>query len=623
MSNATTHTPARGRHAPAAELIAAADLPDPVAQRIATIVRSTRLWKSEQSDIARELIAHAHDALAAGRTPEEIAKTLGDPANVAPLLRRSARRKRPWHWHARHRALQGVGVALLALIGVYAVLFIRFNTGSPTITHNYLAELNERNSAHTEDQRALDAFDALYRAWLPKVQHLYQADAEYRADNEITERTQITAFEHYPYPPSDAPLYDRLLDAHTEVRPQLDAAIAASRRPALGMLYSDRHEKVTAEDGNEYFKTLPPSDDPRLAGPIVEVLLPALSQARSLSQLMALDAVLAARANDPDRAAESFTAVFDTARLVGQEHTLVSSLAAAAIQTMGESVLLRILRDHPDLFTDSHLTGLAHAASRSGRHARDLDLVTERRIFADFLQRAYTDDGRGDGRLTIQGLELVERMASPNANRATLEPGHGIDPAARFTGPIAMLAQGSRRDQQTMHDRLIAHAEAALRHDPADPAQVAIRHDLRHLIEELQTNPRYWMVAMIAPALDQAVETAHRSKAHTDATLTAIALHAYRHRTGRWPHALAELAPDLLPAVPEDPFDPGQPIKYRLIDGTPHLYFVGADAVDNHAARPPADNLRAVESLRQRYDPNPNDAPAVTGFDWVIFPPAD
>lgn len=634
MTNSSTHTRTRNsaRRITAEALISAADLPTPVAERIASIVRATRLWKSERADIARELIAHAHDALSAGRTPEDTADSLGDPATIAKLLRRSARRKRPWHWHARHRTLQALGIALLATIGAYTILFIRFNTGSPSITHNYLAELNERNNAYTDDQKALPAFEALHLAWSPQVGQLYEIDAEYRKAEGLTDQPQnITAFEHYPYASPEAPLYDRLLEAHASVRPQLDVTIAATKRPVLGMLYSDRHEEVTDEDGRTRTVILPPSEEPQLAGPVIEVLLPALSYARQISQLMAFDATHAAHNNKPDRAAESITAVFDTARLVGQEHTLIASLVALAIQTMGETVLLQILHDHPNLFDESHLTAIAHTAAVSGRTARQLNFETERRMFGDFLQRAYTDDGHGDGRLTAEGVRLAILMNG-------VMPGEPDDIArsdilpVRFTGPVAMLAFGSRRDQREMHDRLMRLADAMLAATPGSDAHQRLRREADELTDDLRSDPRFRMADILTPAFTRAVDTAHKCHAHTDATLTTIALHIHNQRTGRWPDTLAELTPHLLPAVPQDPFDPGRPIKYRLIDNTPHIYFVGANGIDNNATRPPPAEQMAV----QRFIPDPRhnararsirvvprsqdtEPPAA---DWIIYPPS-
>ena len=72
-----------------------------------------------------------------------------------------------------------------------------------------------------------------------------------------------------------------------------------------------------------------------------------------------------------------------------------------------------------------------------------------------------------------------------------------------------------------------------------------------------------------------------------DALLVAIALELYRRRTGSWPVDLEALVPDLMPAVPVDRFD-GRPLRYRVIDGRPLVYSVGADR-DDDGGRTPVD----------------------------------
>lgn len=623
MSKTNTHTQSAARRVTPDELLAAANLPAPIPARIASIVRATRLWKSERADIARELIAHAHDALSAGRSPEDTADSLGDPATIAKLLRRSARRKRPWHWQARHRTLQALAIALLAMIGTYTILFIRFNTGSPSITHNYLAELNERNSAFTEDQKALPAFEALHLAWSSQVRQLYEIDAEHRKAEGLTDQPQnITAFEHYPYASPDMPLYNRLLETHARLRPKLDAVIAASQLPTMGILYSDRHEEITLDSGGTQLKVLPPSENPSLTAPMIEVLLPWLGQIMSITKILAFDALLAAREDNPQRTLESLTALFDTVRLVAQEHTLIASLVAIACQTLGENMVLHILHHHPDTLDETQLTALAHTLGASARAARDVDLETEHMMFYDLLQRSFTDNGHGDGRLTPEGVRIIHMYSSVEFDPNNPTPGPSL--TTRLSGPITMPIQGSRRDQREMHDRMMSYIHRAISAPPHRLEELGPDSEYRRLIDQLRTNPRYMFLSYLSGALDRVPATAHQSHAHTNATLTTIALHIHHQRTGRWPDTLAELTPHLLPTIPEDPFDPGQPIKYRLIDGTPHIYFVGANAQDNHATRPTDHDQRDVSSLERRYmqgRTNPSPLPADQS-DWVIFPPA-
>ena len=64
-----------------------------------------------------------------------------------------------------------------------------------------------------------------------------------------------------------------------------------------------------------------------------------------------------------------------------------------------------------------------------------------------------------------------------------------------------------------------------------------------------------------------------------DALRVAIALELYRRRDGSWPSSLGQLVPDLLPRIPPDRYD-GAPLRYRLVEGEPVIYSVGADRND-------------------------------------------
>ena len=59
-----------------------------------------------------------------------------------------------------------------------------------------------------------------------------------------------------------------------------------------------------------------------------------------------------------------------------------------------------------------------------------------------------------------------------------------------------------------------------------------------------------------------------------------LALRAFRVRTQRLPDTLAELVPDYLPAVPQDPMAPA-PLVYRVAKGQPLVYSRGPDGDDD------------------------------------------
>ncbi|MDR1146007.1 MAG: hypothetical protein LBK71_07735, partial [Verrucomicrobiales bacterium] len=76
----------------------------------------------------------------------------------------------------------------------------------------------------------------------------------------------------------------------------------------------------------------------------------------------------------------------------------------------------------------------------------------------------------------------------------------------------------------------------------------------------------------------------------------SLAISAYRQEHGQPPLTLAALTPDYLPAVPRDPFDESQPLRYqRTADGDWLIYSIGPDQKDD-AARPTERNRCTVDA---------------------------
>jgi hypothetical protein len=59
-----------------------------------------------------------------------------------------------------------------------------------------------------------------------------------------------------------------------------------------------------------------------------------------------------------------------------------------------------------------------------------------------------------------------------------------------------------------------------------------------------------------------------------------LACRVFKARTGRYPDSLAELVPDLLPAVPIDPFT-GDPLVYRREGEGFVVYSLGSNQKDD------------------------------------------
>ncbi|HTB83402.1 MAG TPA: hypothetical protein VK742_07105 [Candidatus Sulfotelmatobacter sp.] len=82
-------------------------------------------------------------------------------------------------------------------------------------------------------------------------------------------------------------------------------------------------------------------------------------------------------------------------------------------------------------------------------------------------------------------------------------------------------------------------------------------------------------------SLSSTVNITLRIEAARRVVIVAIALKRYQLKHGAWPQTLGELAPELFPTVPIDPYD-GKPLRYHPNpDGTYLLYCVGEDGVDD------------------------------------------
>jgi len=63
--------------------------------------------------------------------------------------------------------------------------------------------------------------------------------------------------------------------------------------------------------------------------------------------------------------------------------------------------------------------------------------------------------------------------------------------------------------------------------------------------------------------------------------LVEFALRAYRLEHHKYPSTLAELTPDYLQEIPEDPFSSHQPLRYKTVGKTYILYSIGPDGKDD------------------------------------------
>ncbi|MBI5760662.1 MAG: hypothetical protein HZA46_19260 [Planctomycetales bacterium] len=556
-------------------------LPTELAILVTTVVRRTRLWRREQADVARELLAHFLDGLAAGQPANRLATTFGSPGVAAKLIRRSKLRNRPLVWRAARRTAQSTALLLVVVIVWWSLLLIRFQFRQPTITRDFVGEMDQRSLAVPEADRAWP----LYREALVKLDLSVLRDSSKWKGTDW--HIQHDAFRHGPNG-EHWPLVREHL-SRNDVSLQLVRAAAA--KPRFGFVFRDRTNTEFLETYRGSYDRFDASTRSLLTG----VLLPHVQELRNLQRLLFADIHRTLADRDQPALTADLRALLALAGHVGELGFVMADLSSFAYLASCEMAIFDVLTTAPDLFSDADLRELAHrlAVFRGGGPLK-IHIDEDRQFAADFLQQLYSDDGRGGGTLTAPGAALVlaknwydpvrpDQLASLWGQLRFQLIGSGL------SGVVA-----SRAEMQEVLDQYCAlrSREQTRPLWEQDFDQDAESHTFLKRLDELSfTRLKYkLLLSYLQPQteLNRVIEisvTTETATLRRDATLVVIALELFHRRHGRWPEALTELCPDLLPEVPLDRFD-GKPLRYRLVDGQPVVYSVGRNRVDD-GGQPP------------------------------------
>jgi hypothetical protein len=329
---------------------------------------------------------------------------------------------------------------------------------------------------------------------------------------------------------------------------------------------------------------------------------------------MTVDAFLAAAAGDGDRIAKDTQALLAMSSQTFQPKSpLVEQLIGSAIFGATVDMVGQILRDHPQALSDQQLRDLAHAFAAYRHGDLRFDLDGERLIFLDQLQRIYSDDGYGDGRVSPEGLQWIEALEGGVANSMPESALRGLGPG--IAALIANRAEAERFYNELLAEKLAAHEGPPWLWDVDAISAVEDRYRVRGKSHTARL--RHVLTYLLTPWVGGALGAAERTILQRDAITTAIALELWRRQHGAWPERLDQLVPSMLPALPIDRYD-GQPLRYTIRDGKPLLYSIGVDRKDDggHPTNP-------AESAAGSFEPRtPDKTPSATSSgDWILWPP--
>jgi hypothetical protein len=581
-------------------LITAAALPQSLGQLVSQTVQATRLWHRERLDVARELISHFQDGLEAGITSDDLARRFGDPKQAAPLIRRARIRCRSLAWHAWRWSFRSAAALMAIFVVVYGGLAVRYAMGKPVLAHDYLSEWNERAKAIPEADRAWPFY--------AKAIVEYQPPKDLRGEA----RWMDPDTDFRPSEP-DWPK----LEAHVKNNQAIVALIRqGAERPRFGFRYNDPDDTAFVKKATGSKTPIPDTGTP-----LWEVVLPQNQESRTLSRLLTANIRIALHEKNGDSIRQDLTALIALAEHQRETNVAIAELVSFAIYAAAIADCSMVLEQQPDLLTSEDWTKLAHrfASWHEGGTIRP-ELGGERKLFDDLLQRVFSDDGDGDGRLTPEGLETLASLSSIWETYSGEPRKPGVEPAQALRyliGPASMALVAGRREQRELARSLIDQSELENRGPLHTWPESSCDNKLRELSASPTDRIRYSPVLSLLPAIQQLALAGERITQQRDGLLTGIALELYRRDHGDWPASLEPLVPRYLPELPLDRFT-GKPLSYTIRDGKPLVYAWGMDGQD--------DGGRAsTENRGQHFYSDVMSKPAKPrkpgeGYDWPLFP---
>ncbi len=614
--------------------IAESGLPAEVRNLITVVVIQSRLMRFEKFQVASELVDHFEDGSASGRSYRELIATFGDSQTVAGLIRVSKERNRPMlaKWFRG-----GMWVGSFSIAG-FLGLSLFFYMGKPQPKVDYLPAFNADLSGVAESDKAWP----IYRGPWAKYQFC-EGKNPFLA---INIRQEGTPDDWRLILPSDGEAWEKGIKQLRDAADLLEAFRVGGAKPVLGLELKARIEDYSEEDARALFPLHPAhtSEETRnnqtadpLDGALVSVLLPHVQTMRHAARIMTVDTRWALEQGDVERATRNIEATFGFARQVSEHNCLISGLVAIAIQSIGCDMVDESMAKYISQFSDSQLERIQVAATRD-RPTEYISLSGERAFVHDTIQRIYTDDGNGDGRITPDGLQLMEHYIQ--MTRTELNEYGDLQKtltrvAKQVAAPFSLVMLASRKNLTVRADILFDLVEQNFYSPFYEDNFAKVEREFEKLDESFR------LLADIFPGYRQTRKAMFRGFTNQETTAAGIAVLRFQRKYGYLPKSLEELVGEFLNAVPRDQIN-GAPINYLILEekqssknNSPssvdvgfRIYSVGVDRDDDRAvpilvnrdgtepAASTADtSLRAMKASEFNFSfPSRHDG------DWVLWP---
>jgi hypothetical protein len=500
------------------------NLPACAAEFIKLVVKKMRYRRKVRRDVQAELSAHFEDELkdcASDEEKEQKAQKLiaefGEPKLLAVLMRRAKKRCRPIWKKVLVRGLQVFGVIFLYLLICSSPLII----GRPTIKVNYVDWLNKFVQAGKDERDNARKYCEQAAALYVKMPQGLSAK-----------------------PPK---LPEDLNDVELNILPgwlqDSKGAIEVLRQGSLCPAYWNKYQ----------------GDETELSKGLMANTMEILPSYRHMAFAMLWQIRYELYKGDIKRALQDcvFLQRFG-GHLYGQG-LLIEQLVGVAIEALAHGEISSILKN-ADVPAD--VLRFLHNELEKPFKKQELiiSLKAEKVLWYDLIQRTFTDDGQGDGRVLKQGLPYV------------------VQDSKDFFWRLLTFRYPSRQEFVAKIDEYFEQVDQLFEETPWDLHNKDADVDEWDQIFEQSS---LMMLRIVGPAYEMLSQIAWRTETHRIALLALLAIMRHDKDKGLYPAGLDELvAAGYLKKPPMDPYSDG-PLVYKRTDDGFLLYSFGTNLRDD------------------------------------------
>ena len=508
---------------------------------------------------------------------------------------------------------------------------------------DYTADFNRSTIEASEEDKAWPLYQPLWvkfqlTASQGKYVEMRQESIYLKDEKSSSYRLARPSDEQWPQTVAMLTQHQELLDAFRQAAKRKTFGLELQSDPSN---YSDQDYRALFPDTEiSAMKSQLNGDSQEvLHGAIVSIWLPHVQVMREAAKLLQLDTRQAVVEGDVDRVILNIEATLGLANQTASNPTLVSGLAALSVYRIGGEQLEEVISQNSNFFSEAQLSRLQDKLEETDIQSW-LSYEADFLMLKDMVQRCYTDDGNGDGRMTAAGIawlnsdffDMVVGLSNgvpankPPVENAMVRTYKWAQQAwaglvdSDFTksaiAPTTVFTCASRKEVLSKAEKLFAEIEADQKL-PFWESKNSKPNGWKDFDDFFKQNPtKHILLNALFPPTQQIRAGFDGADARKNGLLTALAMYRYHLRNDRWPETKEDLVPEFLAKIPVDILT-GKPLHFKIVNDQPLVYSVGMDYDDDGGV----DLVKEDDPYQQPYlHLRPSPKSDTFEGDWILWP---